>query len=147
MDKFTYIANAHVAYLDEMYASYKNDSTSIDPSWKEFFDGFDFALTHYEGAGSPVVTASAENQPTRLSGTIMNVDSLPKEIRVRAMIHAYRSRAHLRSKTNPVRERRDRKPLIDPENFGLAQDDMQTVFEAGKEIGIGATSLAQIVQA
>jgi 2-oxoglutarate dehydrogenase E1 component len=145
MDKFTYIANAHVAYLDEMYASYKNDSSSIDPSWKEFFDGFDFALTHYEGAGSPVVTASAENQ--RLSGTIMNVDSLPKEIRVRAMIHAYRSRAHLRSKTNPVRERRDRKPLIDPENFGLAQDDMQTVFEAGKEIGIGATSLAQIVQA
>ena len=147
MDKFTYIANAHVAYLDEMYAAYKNDSTSIDPSWKEFFDGFDFALTHYDGVGSPAVPAAAENQPARLSGTIMNVDSLPKEIRVRAMIHAYRSRAHLRSKTNPVRERRDRKPLIDPENFGLAQDDMQTVFEAGKEIGIGAASLAQIVQA
>ena len=91
--------------------------------------------------------AAAENQPARLSGTIMHVDSLPKEIRVRAMIHAYRSRAHLRSKTNPVRERRDRKPLIDPENFGLTQEDMQTVFEAGKEIGIGAATLAQIVGA
>lgn len=147
MDKFTYIANAHVAYLDEMYAAYKNDSSSIDPSWKEFFDGFDFALTHYEGAGSPVAPAAAENQPARLSGTIMHVDSLPKEIRVRAMIHAYRSRAHLRSKTNPVRERRDRKPLIDPENFGLGAEDMATVFEAGKEIGIGAASLSQIVQA
>jgi 2-oxoglutarate dehydrogenase E1 component len=147
MDKFTYIANAHVAYLDEMYAAYKNDSSSIDPSWKEFFDGFDFALTHYEGAGSPVSPAAVENQPSRLSGTIMNVESLPKEIRVRAMIHAYRSRAHLRSKTNPVRERRDRKPLIDPENFGLVAEDMATVFEAGKEIGIGAASLSQIVQA
>ena len=147
MDKFTYIANAHVAYLDEMYAAYKNDSSSIDPSWKEFFDGFDFALTHYEGAGSPAVPAAADNQPARLSGTIMHVDSLPKEIRVRAMIHAYRSRAHLRSKTNPVRERRDRKPLIDPENFGLGAEDMATVFEAGKEIGIGAASLSQIVQA
>ena len=147
MDKFTYIANAHVAYLDEMYAAYKNDSSSIDPSWKEFFDGFDFALTHYEGAGSPVAAAASDNQPARLSGTIMHVDSLPKEIRVRAMIHAYRSRAHLRSKTNPVRERRDRKPLIDPENFGLGAEDMATVFEAGKEIGIGAASLSQIVQA
>ena len=147
MDKFTYIANAHVAYLDEMYAAYKNDSSSIDPSWKEFFDGFDFALTHYEGAESPLAAATADNQPARLSGTIMHVDSLPKEIRVRAMIHAYRSRAHLRSKTNPVRERRDRKPLIDPENFGLGADDMATVFEAGKEIGIGAASLSQIVQA
>lgn len=147
MDKFTYIANAHVAYLDEMYAAYKNDSSSIDPSWKEFFDGFDFALTHYEGAESPLAAATADNQPARLSGTIMHVDSLPKEIRVRAMIHAYRSRAHLRSKTNPVRERRDRKPLIDPENFGLGAEDMSTVFEAGKEIGIGAASLSQIVQA
>jgi 2-oxoglutarate dehydrogenase E1 component len=147
MDKFTYIANAHVAYLDEMYAAYKNDPSSIDPSWKEFFDGFDFALTHYEGVGTPVAPAAADNQSARLSGTIMHVDSLPKEIRVRAMIHAYRSRAHLRSKTNPVRERRDRKPLIDPENFGLAQEDMQNVFEAGKEIGIGAATLAKILDA
>ena len=147
MDKFTYIANAHVAYLDEMYAAYKNDPSSIDPSWKEFFDGFDFALTHYEGVETPIAPASADNQPARLSGTIMHVDSLPKEIRVRALIHGYRSRAHLRSKTNPVRERRDRKPLIDPENFGLAQEDMQIVFEAGKEIGIGAATLAQILDA
>jgi len=147
MDKFTYIANAHVAYLDEMYASYKNDPSSIDPSWKEFFDGFDFALTHYEGVTVPVAAnASSEAQPARLSGTIMHVDSLPKEIRVRAMIHAFRSRAHLRSKTNPVRERRDRKPLIDPENFGLAQEDMQTIFEAGKEIGIGAATLSKILE-
>ncbi len=101
MDKFTYIANAHVAYLDEMYAAYKNDSSSIDPSWKEFFDGFDFALTHYEGAGSPVAAAASDNQPARLSGTIMHVDSLPKEIRVRAMIHAYRSRAHLQIQNEP----------------------------------------------
>jgi 2-oxoglutarate dehydrogenase E1 component len=146
MDKFTYIANAHVAYLDEMYAAYKNDPSSIDPSWKEFFDGFDFAISHY-GEGAPTSSSSVEAKTTALSGTIMHVENLPKEIRVRAMIHAYRSRAHLRSKTNPVRERRDRKPLIDPENFGLGQEDMQSVFEAGKEIGIGAATLAQIVDA
>ena len=79
MDKFTYIANAHVAYLDEMYAAYKNDPSSIDPSWKEFFDGFDFALTHYEGVAVPVAAnASGEGQPSRLSGTIMHVENLPK---------------------------------------------------------------------
>uniref|UniRef100_UPI004048DB36 2-oxoglutarate dehydrogenase E1 component n=2 Tax=Algoriphagus sp. TaxID=1872435 RepID=UPI004048DB36 len=146
MDKFTYIANAHVSYIDELYAAYKLDASSIDPSWKEFFDGFDFALTHY-GEGIGQSSPSGEVKSTALSGTIMEVESLPQEIRVRAMIHAYRSRAHLRSKTNPVRERRDRKPLIDPENFGLGEGDMATIFEAGKEIGIGAASLNQIVQA
>ncbi|MDP4656197.1 MAG: 2-oxoglutarate dehydrogenase E1 component, partial [Algoriphagus sp.] len=141
-----YIANAHVSYIDELYAAYKLDASSIDPSWKEFFDGFDFALTHY-GEGIGQSSPSGEVKSTALSGTIMEVESLPQEIRVRAMIHAYRSRAHLRSKTNPVRERRDRKPLIDPENFGLGEGDMATIFEAGKEIGIGAASLSQIVQA
>ena len=129
-----------------MYAAYKLDASSIDPSWKEFFDGFDFALTHY-GEGIGQSSPSGEVKSTALSGTIMEVESLPQEIRVRAMIHAYRSRAHLRSKTNPVRERRDRKPIIDPENFGLGEGDMATIFEAGKEIGIGAASLNQIVQA
>uniref|UniRef100_UPI00404809BF 2-oxoglutarate dehydrogenase E1 component n=1 Tax=Algoriphagus sp. TaxID=1872435 RepID=UPI00404809BF len=146
MDKFTYIANAHVSYIDELYVAYKLDASSIDPSWKEFFDGFDFALTHY-GEGIGQSSPSGEVKSTALSGTIMEVESLPQEIRVRAMIHAYRSRAHLRSKTNPVRERRDRKPLIDPENFGLGEGDMATIFEAGKEIGIGEASLSQIVQA
>ena len=146
MDKFTYIANAHVSYIDELYAAYKLDASSIDPSWKEFFDGFDFALSHSsEGLGQSF--PSGEAKSTALSGTIMEVESLPQEIRVRAMIHAYRSRAHLRSKTNPVRARRDRKPLIDPDNFGLGEGDMATVFEAGKEIGIGPASLSQIVQA
>jgi 2-oxoglutarate dehydrogenase E1 component len=150
MDKFTYIANAHVSYIDELYAAYQRDATSIDPSWKEFFDGFDFALTHYghEGMTSSVpAAATSATATTQASGTIMDLGMLPKEIRVRALIHGYRSRAHLRSKTNPVRERRDRKPLINPENFGLGEGDMQTVFEAGNEIGIGVATLAKILDA
>ena len=151
MDKFSYIANAHVSYIDELYNSYKQDPESIDPSWKEFFDGFDFALTNYgegengQAAGS---TASApKNGSLATPGTIMDMEQLPKEIKVRALIHAHRSRAHLRSKTNPVRERRDRKALIDPDDFGLGQDDMNTEFQAGNEIGIGKAKLSAIIDA
>ena len=153
MDKFSYIANAHVSYIDELYASYKNDPSSIDPSWKEFFDGFDFALANYgqeeNGSGSvkPVVATVQKSGSLASPGTIMDMEQLPKEIKVRALIHAYRSRGHLRSKTNPVRERRDRKPMIDPENFGLGSDDMNTVFQAGNEIGIGNAKLAEIISA
>ncbi|MFN5337642.1 MAG: 2-oxoglutarate dehydrogenase E1 subunit family protein, partial [Bacteroidota bacterium] len=148
MDKFTYIANAHVSYIDELYAAYKKDPSSIDLSWKEFFEGFDFALTHQGGENVSSSLPTSGSAPSLASaGTIMDIGHLPKEIKVRALIHGYRSRAHLRSKTNPVRERRDRKPQIDPENFGLGAEDMQTVFEAGKEIGLGAATLEQILQA
>jgi 2-oxoglutarate dehydrogenase E1 component len=74
------------------------------------------------------------------------MEQLPKEIKVRALIHAYRSRAHLRSKTNPVRERRDRKALLDLEDFGLDSNDLNTEFQAGKEIGIGTAKLSKILE-
>ena len=151
MDKFSYIANAHVSYVDELYHSYKSDPESIDSSWKEFFDGFDFALTNYasDDDSQPEVLTSgvtpAKNGALATPGSIMDMEQLPKEIKVRALIHAHRSRAHLRSKTNPVRERRDRKALIDPKDFGLRQEDMNTEFQAGNEIGIGKAKLSVII--
>ncbi|MFT4858316.1 MAG: 2-oxoglutarate dehydrogenase E1 component [Algoriphagus sp.] len=151
MDKFSYIANAHVSYVDELYHSYKTDPDSIDSSWKEFFDGFDFALSNYssEEEQSTIASSSngtaAKNGSLATPGTIMDMEQLPKEIKVRALIHAHRSRAHLRSKTNPVRERRDRKALIDPQDFGLGQEDMNTEFQAGNEIGIGKAKLSVII--
>lgn len=153
MDKFSFIANAHVSYIDELYASYKTEPTTIDPSWKEFFDGFDFALTNYgadeNGNGKSDVASKPvpKNGALATPGTIMDMEQLPKEIKVRALIHAYRSRAHLKSKTNPVRERRDRKPMVDPEYFGLGDGDLKTVFQAGNEIGIGDASLSEILAA
>jgi 2-oxoglutarate dehydrogenase E1 component len=155
MDQYSYISNAHVAYIDELYAAYKESPTSVDPSWKTFFDGFDFAITKFgedaEGGASAVATksVSAEPKPTgalATPGTIMDMEQLPKEIKVRALIHAYRSRGHLRSKTNPVRERRDRKPLLDIEDFGLDQNDLSTEFQAGNEIGIGTAKLSKILE-
>ncbi|MCH7398581.1 2-oxoglutarate dehydrogenase E1 component [Belliella sp. DSM 107340] len=153
MDKYSYIANAHVAYIDELYADYKNNPEAIDPSWKTFFDGFEFAITQYgedENGGAQVSSASNQTKPAAngalaTRGTIMDMEQLPKEIKVRALIHAHRSRAHLRSKTNPVRERRDRKALIDLEDFGLDQNDLNTEFQAGNEIGIGAAKLSKII--
>jgi len=154
MDKFSYISNAHVAYIDELYQDYKKDPESVEPSWKSFFDGFDFAIAKFgeEENGTVVTTASAQPAPAEnghlsTKGTIMDMEQLPKEIKVRALIHAYRSRGHLKSKTNPVRERVDRKALIGIENFGLDENDLNTEFQAGKEIGIGTAKLSSILEA
>src|SRR5690606_5158995 len=131
MDKYSYISNAHVAYIDELYQDFKKDPGSVDPSWKTFFDGFDFAITQY-GEVDNVATAKppATNGHLATKGTLMDMEELPKEIKVRALIHAYRSRAHLKSKTNPVRERLDRKALIGIEYFGLSEADLNTEFQA-----------------
>lgn len=128
MDKYSYIANAHSGVIDDMYQSYKADSNSVDVSWQRFFEGFEFSLQKYGENGE----ASTE----AVSG---------KELAVRDLIHAYRSRGHLKSKTNPVRERKDRRALLDIEDFGLSKEDLDTEFECGNIIGIGRASLKKIL--
>ncbi|MDH5366948.1 MAG: 2-oxoglutarate dehydrogenase E1 component, partial [Cyclobacteriaceae bacterium] len=110
--------------------SYQSDPTSVDESWHKFFEGFEFSLQKYGDNGA--------------SGS---TDASPKEIGVLNLIHAYRTRGHLEAKTNPVRERKDRKAILDLNFFGLSDADMDTEFDAGKELGIGRTSLKNIIKA
>ena len=44
MDKYSYIANAHGNYIDELYQSFKQDPKAVDESWQRFFEGFEKLL-------------------------------------------------------------------------------------------------------
>lgn len=128
MDKFSYMSNADVNAIDELYKQYLQDSNAVEEGWRTFFEGFEFARKNYDEV---------------VGGAIP--ENVQKEFKVINLINAYRSRGHLFTKTNPVRERRKYEPNLDLENFGLASSDLETVFQAGEEIGIGASSLKEIV--
>ena len=132
MDKYSYISNADVGYIDSLYQSYKEDSDSVDESWKKFFEGFEF---------SQQVNGS---KPSASSASSSGGEGL-KEIMVRNLIYAYRSRAHLKSDTNPVRARREHVVRLELENFGLSQEDLEEAFEVGSEIGLGKAKLKEII--
>ena len=144
MDKYSYIANAHGDYIDGLYKAYQQDPESVEFGWRKFFEGFDFSST-YNGNGQDTETATATAAaPARTAATKGESE---KEVAVRNYIYAYRSRGHLRSKTNPVRERKDRKAYLDLKDFGLTETDMDTVFQVGEIIGIGPAKLRDIVDA
>jgi 2-oxoglutarate dehydrogenase E1 component len=126
MDKVSYVGNADVNAIDHLYQQYRQDPESVDIGWKKFFEGFDFARTNYEDSGEIP-------------------ENFQKEFKVINLINGYRSRGHLFTKTNPVRERRKYTPTLDIENFGLEEGDLNTVFNAGEEIGIGAATLRDII--
>lgn len=135
MADYTYISNADPSALEALYQQFKQDPASIDESWKKFFEGFEFAQQTF-----PMLPSDNGTAKPAAGG---HVDE--KEIQVRRLIHAYRTRAHLRSKTNPVRERKDRKPILDLHYFNLSDADLNTEFDAGEEIGIGKATLQTII--
>ncbi|MBB3698902.1 2-oxoglutarate dehydrogenase E1 component [Flammeovirga yaeyamensis] len=144
MDKYSYIANAHGDYIEQMYESFKQDPSSVDESWKRFFEGFEFSLEKF-GENPELDTNTTSNGQARPSSGSISEEMLQKEVGVRQLINAYRSRAHLVSDTNPVRKRKDRKARLDLEDFGLSIADLNTVFSAGSYLGMGSAKLSDIL--
>ena len=131
MDLFSFIANAHPDYIENLYQDYKNGSETINEEWKSFFEGFDFASTHFSN-GTTTVTEDAKGFD-------------PKELKVYALIEDYRRKAHLLSDTNPIRTRRDRHPHLDLSDFGLSDADLSTKFNVGSSLGLNNASLKEII--
>lgn len=131
MDSFSYVANADTQVIADLYEAYKQDPNSVDSSWRDFFKGFDFSQT-WVGEGAPTGAVSSD------------ATQVQKEMAVISLIKAFRSRGHLLSKTNPVRERKDRKPRLDLVDYSLSDADLDTVFQAGSFMGLGAATLRTI---
>jgi 2-oxoglutarate dehydrogenase E1 component len=131
MDNFSFLNAAHTGYLAELYDQYLINPDTIEPSWRSFFQGYDFANEKY--------TLTDDQKPEVPENVL-------KEFRVIDLINGYRTRGHLFTKTNPVRERRKYAPTLDLENFGLSESDLDTVFDAGNIIGTGKASLRKIIK-
>lgn len=126
MDQFSYLSNGDVEAFEALYEQYKNDKASVDPQWKQFFEGFEFARANFDETGDIP-------------------ENFQKEFKVLALVDGYRKSGHLFTKTNPVRERRKYSPGLEHTNFGLADADLEEVFQAGTQIGIGPAKLKDII--
>ena len=146
MDKFSFLNAVHAQLIDDMYAQYQKYPDSLEPSWKSFFQGFDFALENYgeDHSDSAVPAGSAPVQYAQQAVTNNAVsEDISKEFKVVNLIEAYRSRGHLFTKTNPVRERRHYFPTLDIENFGLSKEDLNKKFTSATQTGMPAAATLQ----
>ncbi|MFT5165455.1 MAG: 2-oxoglutarate dehydrogenase E1 component [Saprospiraceae bacterium] len=131
MNDYSYVFNAHPTFIESMYERYRENPDSVEDGWRTFFQGFEFAADEKESNGSSTGHAS----------TSVN----PKEFGVLSIIHGFRSRGHLLSTTNPIRERRNRAPHLELSDYNLSDVDLDQVFIAGEEIGMKNATLQQIL--
>ncbi len=132
MDKFSFLNAAHSGFIADLYDQYLSNPDAVEPSWRSFFQGYDLANENYDEIG--------ELQEFEVP------DEVRKEFLVIDLINGYRTRGHLFTKTNPVRDRRRYLPTLGLETFGLSEDDLQLNFSAGEILGLGKTSLANIIE-
>ena len=142
MDRFSFLNAAHTAFFADLYEQYTTNPDNVEPSWRSFFQGFDFAQANYgtDEVAYQVANIASGNTNVQVS------EKTQKEFNVLKLIEGYRTRGHLFTKTNPVRDRRTYAPDLAIENFGLTQADMNTVFDAAKMVNMQPSTLADIIK-
>jgi len=132
MDRFSFLNTVHTEFVADLYEQYQENPDDIEPSWRSFFQGYDLANSDYS-------LDTEENTDFEIPQQVY------KEFKVIELINSYRTRGHLFTKTNPVRDRRIYKPNLAIDNFGLNQNDLQIKFNAGSILGLESTTLQEIV--
>src|SRR5690606_31575651 len=138
MERFSFLNAASTAYFADLYDQYLQYPDSVEPSWRAFFQGFDFGIESSMN-GEQLLEHPITGENVAVPQNVI------KEFQVVKLIDGHRTRGHLFTKTNPVRERRKHEPTLTIENFGLEQADLTTVFNAGEILGLGPSSLQEII--
>ena len=142
MDRFSFLNAAHTEFFAQLYDQYLENPDSVEPSWRAFFQGFDFGMETYteENPGAQIANYVANSTD---NGQVS--EKLQKEFNVLKLIEGYRTRGHLFTETNPVRDRRTYEPNLDLVNFNLSDADLNTVFDAAKVLGHKPSTLKDIL--
>lgn len=142
MDRFSFLGGVHATFIDDLYQKYLRSPDTIEPSWRAFFQGYDFAVEEYGEEAAVDGRAVAEG----LSHEEIAAE-IRKEFQVLELIDDYRHRGHLFTETNPVRTRREYFPKLHLENYGLQERDLDLQFQAAKEVGFSSSqTLREIIE-
>ncbi len=138
MDRFSFLNAAHTQFFADLYEQYTQNPDAVEPSWRSFFQGFDFGMATYN-------EEQLGEQLASYAGSSASSEKIQKEFNVLKLIDGYRTRGHLFTKTNPVRDRRIYTPTLALENFGLTSADLTTIFDAAKVLKLNSCSLQEIL--
>src|SRR6201992_1028079 len=147
MKDFSFITNSHPSYIEGLYQDFVKNPEAVDPEFRKFFEGFDFAVTQGK---TPAVNGNGSANGTLTAGTAKTYTTTDgvdwkKELGAYRLILGYRNKGHLLAKTNPIRPRKDRGANLDLAFYGFTEEDMDKNFFAGNMMGLGTTTLRNIL--
>jgi 2-oxoglutarate dehydrogenase E1 component len=155
MKDIQYITSQHPAFVENLYREFVKNPESVDPEFRKFFEGFDFAVVNAakpNGNGkTAVVTVPLAVETTVPPASVdpkapdSYQDEWHRELNVYRMILGYRNKGHLIAKTNPIRKRKDRGANLTLDFFGFTEADLDHTFQAGNLLGLGVTTLRNII--
>ncbi|MCB0342796.1 MAG: 2-oxoglutarate dehydrogenase E1 component [Pseudobdellovibrionaceae bacterium] len=121
-EKFSYLSRGNLEYIEEQYSHFLKNPDSIDPEWRLFFEGMEFAQ-NLAGAG-------------QLSDQEIGVYNLIKE---------YRDYGHQAAHLDPLNLTQKDLSQFALERFRLSETDLNKPFKSGGLVGLPNAPLKDII--
>jgi 2-oxoglutarate dehydrogenase E1 component len=159
-------------FVEDQYERWRENPAAVDPEWQQYFARLaglppppvvqTSALvpaarpTDGNGHGNGAALALRERAEGAFAGALLDLsasapdaqrlDAEQKQEAVAELINAYRIRGHLFANIDPLGLLKPPPPELEPENFGLAQEDLEKPFATGDfDVGVPTLPLREIV--
>jgi 2-oxoglutarate dehydrogenase E1 component len=125
---------SNLQLVDELYALYLSDPSSVDATWRALFEGGGDGATvvgHVPSLAAPHHGAAPNGRAPNGHGTAASVSTAAtvdgaQQVATAALVHAYRVRGHLEANLDPLGQKpqvspkaQDGHPDLHPESYGF----------------------------
>ena len=105
-----FILRANPDYIEDLYQQYRRDPRAVGADWAHFFAGFEM------GSNGRAPAPTSARQSERVIGVF-------------DLIHTYRELGHLVADLNPLGDNLTEHPLLEMEEFGFGEADLDLVVQ------------------
>ena len=162
--KTSFLAGNNSAFIEDFYADYLNDPSSLPPGWKEFFDGLnenkDSLSKSLEGPSwapkkkvkknnyslEELIFDNNQKEEKILSPSLLQ-DAAKDSVRAIMLIRAYRIRGHLIANLDPLGlMKREEHSELKIETYGFTKNDLNKKIFIDGVLGLQEATLAEILE-
>ena len=156
--KTSFLAGNNSSFIEEFYADYISDPSSLPEGWKSFFDGLsdnkEIISKSVEGPSwAPKKNIKKNdlknlnlNTQKQIDAPLLADQGTKDSIRAIMLIRAYRIRGHLIANLDPLGiQQRDEHPELKPETYGFGVNDFNRKIYLDGVLGLENATLKEIL--
>ena len=142
MENLNFATRWNVDEVESNYLKWLKEPSSLDPTWRVFFEGFHLGA---DGAGNHNISTTPAKVETPAQ-TATNHDAIEKHARLYGAIYSFRDIGHTQGTFDPLKVEVEENPRLSLDRLGFEKADLEEVHFTGNYLGGARMKVGEILE-